>query len=271
MSKTHYSEEDVKEIIRKAAEMQQQTNQNSELEKGLSMDDLLEIGGDLGLDLDHIKTAAVEYSNQNVERYSGLNDTHIFEEREFEANVTEDVIWDEVVAELTHHFGVDMYGKSKENAPKKEWTHTSMSGIATVVTLSKRNSRAKLRISQRVGLGSPLTEGVAYGGFVALILFGVLSAALNPSLIESIATGSALWALSSVLVYSLDVAWRKRKLQGLKTLVDKILSIIPSDYEEVKTKSATRKKGRSIEIEIPPEEIIENNSTSSTLRNDLKS
>ncbi len=270
MAKTHYSEEDVKEIIRKAAEMQQQTAQDSESEKGLSMDDLLEIGNDIGLDVNHIKTAAIEYSNQNVQRYSGLNDTHIFEEREFEVNVGEDLIWDEVVAELTHHFGVDMYGKTSENARKKEWTHTSVSGIATVVTLSKRNSRAKLRFSQRVGLGSPLTEGVGYGAFFAFILFGMISLILQPSLIENIVLGSALWASSSILVYILDVAWRKKKLRGLKDLADKIINQIPSDLEELKSRTKLKEDIKPIEIEIPNSDATESNESNSTLRNDLR-
>ncbi len=270
MSKVYYSEEDVKEIIRKAAELQQQTDQSSDTEKGLSMDDLMEIGGDLGLNLDHIKTAANEYKTQNIERYSDLNDTHIFEEREFAANVSEDLIWDEVVAELTHHFGVDMYGKTKENARKKEWTHTSMSGIATVVTLSKRNSRAKLRFSQRVGLGSSLTEGVGYGAIVAFVLFSTIGLSLKPSLVENIAIGSSLWALSSILVYSLDVAWRKRKLKGLKSLADKIVNQIPTDFEVVKSKSIAKEDVKPIEIKIPSEDTSESNTVSSTLRNDLK-
>ncbi len=229
MSDKLFSEEEIQKIIKRAAQLQkEEQEQSSKAEKGLTMDELMKIGESSGLDMQHIKVAAIEYSEQKVTRHSGLTDTHIFEEREIETTTHEDVIWDEVRAELRHNLGVgDMFGEIKEHPTQKEWSHRSLSGIETVASLSNRSNGVKLRISQRVGLASSLTEGVMYGGVLSLIGFAFGYAFLDPSFYQGTALFASLLVVFSILVYTLDVAWRKKKLKGLAEMVDKIADQIP--------------------------------------------
>lgn len=271
MPKRTYTEEDIKKIIAKAMESRPEKKQRSEEEDGITLDELIEYGSDLGLSVDQIKTAALEYDQMGITRHAGLNDTHIFEEREFKAPIPDDVIWEDVTLELNHHFGGDTFGKVKEHPKKKEWIHTSKSGIETVVSLRKRGETAKLRLSQRVGLASPLTEGVAYGLALALVLVIIIQAIFRFSGAALFALGPAIWSISSILVYSLDVAWRKKKLRQLHELADKIISDLPKsiDESELKRKEAER---NTAEVEIEDEEVRSKDSDAdiSGLKNHLK-
>lgn len=273
MAEKYFSEEAVKEIIKQTMAKSQERESLISKEDGISLDELLDIGKEVGLNIDHLKTVALEYDNQKVTRHTGLTDTHIFEEREFESAVPEDLVWDDVIAELTHHFGGAKFGTVNQDSRKKEWVHTSISGIETIVSLVKRNKHTKLRLSQRVGLGSPLTEGIMYGGVLALVLYVALSFAFSPTAATGIALGSGLWAISSVLVYSLDVAWRKKKLKGLKALTDKIINQLPKSIADVKSKTKLSSDDTS-SIEIESTEVYEQTESdeqTGTIKNQLRS
>ncbi len=235
-----FSEEEIQKIIKRAAEIQKdEQEKSSRKENGLTMDELLKIGEGSGLDMQHIKVAAMEFSEKNVTRHSGFTDTHIFEEREISTTANEDKIWDEIRAELRHNFGVgDTFGEIKEHPTQKEWSHKSLSGIETIASLSSRTNGVKLRISQRVGLASSLTEGVMYGGILSLVGFSFGFAFLEPSFYQGTALFASLLVVFSILVYTLDVAWRKKKLRGLSDMVDKIADQIPSVADETQTKAS---------------------------------
>jgi hypothetical protein len=239
MSERHFSEEEIQKIIKRAAELQKEDQDaKSKSEQGLTMDELMKIGESSGLDMQHIKVAALEFSEKNVTRHSGFTDTHIFEEREIETSADEEKIWDEIRAELRHNFGVgDTFGEIKEHPTQKEWSHKSLSGIETIASLSKRPKGVKLRISQRVGLASALTEGVMYGGILSMIAFSFGFAFLEPSVYQGTALFASLLVVFSILVYTLDVAWRKKKLRLLADMVDKIADQIPAVENETKTDS----------------------------------
>lgn len=270
-----FSEKEIQEIIKRAAALQKSGDNKAEKEKtGLTMEELISVGEDAGLDVKYLQTAALEYRNRKVVRHSGLTDTHIFEEREFNTEVPENIVWDDVISELTHHFGGDTFGKANENHSKKEWTHTSISGIETIVSLTKRDTQSKLRLSQRVGLGSPLTESIMYGIILAAVLLGLVAAAFKPASIRDIfLIGSGLWGISSMLVYALDVSWRKKKLRNLKTLADKIIDQLPSSIKDVASKSSPKEKDTSaIEIESRDTYGLEESESedTSSLKNDLR-
>ncbi len=261
-----FSEDEIQQIIKRAAELQKKEQESSsKKEDGLTMAELLEIGDEAGLDSELIKTAALEYREKNITRRSGLTDTHIFEEREISTQAYIDDIWNEVTTDLKHHVGGETFGKTKEDYSKKEWVNTSLSGIETVASLSKRENGVRLRVSQRVGLASSLTEGVFYGGILAAVLFGISLAAFKPSIFEGSALFASLFTVSSILVYTLDIAWRKKKLRKLKELVDKIVDQIP-------TKSTLKKTVKdSGTIEIESEEVYAPETEAhSNLKNQLK-
>lgn len=273
MSKRTYNEEEIRQIIQKAMESRPAVDPTSEDQNGISLDELIEYGSDLGLSADQIKTAALEYDQKGITKHAGLNDTHIFEEREFDASVPDNVIWEDVTVELNHHFGGDTFGKVKEHPQKREWIHTSISGIETVVSLRKRGETAKLRLSQRVGLGSSLTEGIGYGLVLAVALMAIVKGVFDLSGLGLLALSPAVWGSSSVLVYKLDVAWRKKKLKRLQELADKIILSLPKsiDESELRRKTAIQDTGA---IEIEDENIRRGTEDqpeqSSGLRNDLR-
>ncbi len=267
-----FSEDEIQQIIKRASSLQHSQNIKSDKnEPGLTMDELLSVGNEAGLDVKFLKTAALELRNKKVVRYSGLTDTHIFEEREFNTDAPEDLVWDDITSELTHHFGGETFGKTNHNHRKKEWTHTSISGIETIVSLTKREDYSKLRFSQRVGLGSPITEGIMYGAVLALVLGGLTSLFYTPTVLRDVFfIGSSLWGASSMVVYALDVAWRKKKLRGLKTLADKIIDQLPASFQDLKTDSRTNEKDIST-IEIESQDVYQtSNDEKLNLKNNLK-
>lgn len=260
-----FSEEEIQLIIKRAAELQKaEQDISSKKEKGLTMDELLHIGDEAGLDMELIKTAALEYREKNITRRTGLTDTHIYEEREIDTEAFIDDIWNEVTTDLKHHVGGETFGKTKEDYGKKEWVNTSLSGIETVASLTKRENGVRLRVSQRVGLASSLTEGVMYGGILAVIASIAGFALLKPSFFEGFALFASLFTVSSILVYSLDVAWRKKKLTKLKELVNKIVDQVPTKAVIKNTQS------KSGDIEIESDDVYQNPEENSGLKNDLK-
>lgn len=261
-----FSEDEIQQIIKRAAELQKEEQNNSILQdKGLSMEELLEIGDEAGIDKNLIELAANEYRIKNIKQHSGTTDTHNFEEREINTQASLNAIWDEVTTELKHFVGGDTFGKTKENIQKKEWINTSLSGVETVASLTKRDEGVRLRISQRVGLASSLTEGVLYGTVVSLLLFLVGGEFLKPTFIEGTALFASLFTISSILVYALDVAWRKKKHRRIKELTDRIVDQIPT-----KSTVSKLKKDSGI-IEIESEDVYFNtNESNLNLKNHLK-
>ncbi len=264
MSDKTFTEEQVREIIRKAAEMQKESGKDNSA-PGLSMQELLDIGKESGLDADFIKTAALEFENQKITRHSAITDTHIFEERTFNSELSEATIWRDVLSELEHHFGGDAFGKAKESRNHRKWSHTSISGIETTVSLTKRDSDAKLKFSQRVGMGSPLTEGIMYGGGLTFLIMMITGAFTDISVQGIVGLSAGLWSISSLLVYQLDVAWRKRKLKNLKELANKIINQLPEKDSSPEVKVKT--KENLSEIEIESEDVYKNDNQ---LKNNLR-
>jgi len=262
---TEFSEDQVKRIIRKAAELQKEST-TEKTGRGLTMEELLEIGEESGLNIDFIKTAALEFENQNVTRHSGLTDTHIFEERTFETQLTEDIIWEETTNELAHHFGGDAFGKTTISKGEKKWSHLSISGIQTIVSLKKHDSIAKMKFSQRVGLGNPLTEGIMYGGSLTFLIMVIIGVSTSLSASSMVALSTGLWSISSLLVYQLDVLWRKKKLNNLKSFASKIVNQLPDKVSSVKTRNTDSNNTSSIEIE--PDNLYQ---TEENLKNNLRS
>lgn len=254
MSDRLFSEEEIQKIIKRAAELQKE-EQNSVVNKsGLTMEELMTIGSDAGLDMQHIQVAAMEYSEKKVTWHSGFTDTHIFEERDIETEVDENLIWDEIRAELRHNLGTgEMFGAIKKHPTQKEWSHRSLSGIETIASLSPRPNGVKLRISQRVGLASSLTEGVLYGGVLSLIGFSFGFAFLDPSFYQGTALFASLLVVFSILVYTLDVAWRKKKLRQLSTMIDKMVEQFPARSAHSETQNETGK------IQIEDETVYSSN------------
>ncbi|MEO1021522.1 MAG: hypothetical protein AAFW89_03190 [Bacteroidota bacterium] len=219
--KSSFSEQEVQAIIKRAAELQKQQAEQVAPTSNLSLEELKEIGKTSGLDPALLEIAASEIgSSSRSDITIEPSDTHIFEERQLITQADHETVWDEMVAELRHHFGSDAFGRTVNH--NHEWMHTSMSGVETVATIKKRPTGYQLRLSQRVGLASSLTEGVMYGGILAFVLSIVAELGADFTFIEGSVLFTMLFVCCSILVYTLDIAWRKKKNRRLNELASKI-------------------------------------------------
>ncbi len=275
MSNKLYSEETIQKIIKRAAELQkEERNRENEAVEGLSKEELLKIGAAAGLDPTHIQMAVEELTEKSVRSSSTQNDTHIFEERLIETNVPMSQIWDEMRAEMRQNFNENaMLGSFKEDPGANEIVYNSMSGIVTTARFIKRKHGVNIQFSQRLGLASSLTEGLMYGAILTTLVFGVLFAIFKTDLVESIALFSSLLVVFSLLVYTLDVAWRKKKQRQLSSMLDKIVDHIPAiAVEESPSVKSSRSSGDLSQITIENKEVYGrsgNEEPVSPLKNDL--
>lgn len=270
-----FSEKAIQKIIKRAAELQkQESNLSGDSANGLSMDELLKIGAEAGLDPAHIQTAANELTERTITSTSHQNDTHIFEERVLDTNVPVKQVWNEIRAEMRQHFNENqMFGGFKENPADNEIVYNSVSGVVTTARVTRRSNGIKIQMSQRVGLASSLTEGILYGGTVTLLVFGALFAAFKTSLIESVALFSSLMVIFSIIVYALDVAWRKKKHRQLGEMMDKIADQIPTVAiveSTLNSRSVATNDTSYIEIESEESYNSTENGRSTPLKQNLK-
>lgn len=232
MSKKEFSEEEIREIIKRASELQQKEEEEERATtKTLSLDEIIAVGKEAGLDIQNIKTAALEMRDKTVTRYSGFTDTHIFEEREIKLPINKSKAWSEVEKELRHHFGGENFGKTTSDTHNFEWSHLSISGIETLASLTEQEGNYKLRLSQRVGLASSLTEGTLYGAASSFVLTAVATGLFSMEVLSGAIMFAVCLVPLSVLVYTLDVAWRKKKLMRLKELADKLTAQIKTSLQ----------------------------------------
>ena len=240
MASQEFTEEQVKQIIPRAAELQSegQPSNSSSGQATLSLDELEQIGNEVGFGAELIRQAAAEVG-QPVVKESSSSDTHIYVKRIIDGKL-EGSAWREMVTELRHRFGSSL-GKTTEDAQRMEWTFVSVSGIETKATLNNRGTQSELKLSQRVGLGSTLTESIGYGFITTLILATVLITLFDNELglfgKSSAFIGTFL--LLTTLVYGLDHAWRNRKHRQLNELGDDLAEIIRQS-QKVSEKEQTR-------------------------------
>lgn len=243
MAEKRFSKEEIRQIINKATKMQHK-DLNSDLKEreGLRLEELEQIGEEMGLSAKYLRAAAAQQSEQPVQSYSGSNDTHIYEERELTIELDADA-WGEITSELRHYFGTN-YGTIEESHKNLEWTHMSLAGVETKVNLTNRGEHARLRMSQRVGLGGPITEALMYGGSTTVVLVALWYAFFQPGAISLIAGSIGLLAGCSALVYKLDTLWRKKKQKNLSELSDKIANQL------FRSKKTDRKKKLKFETDV---------------------
>lgn len=223
MSYKNYSEEAVKEIMTKVMKSQKRDVSNDyQSSRGLTLDELIKIGAETGIDSDKIRKATYEYDHPITVKSDGISSTHAFIEKTFESEHNEDSIWDEILNVLGHYVVDDTSGKTKLHPSKKMWTHVDHANHETVVSLTKTGKTANLQISQRVGFFSPPIQGVLHGAYTSFILFGFIFAIFNPSLILSIGILATLWTLIGIIIFKLNKVSRRKKLVRLKKLADQL-------------------------------------------------
>ena len=233
MAEKKYTEEEIKKIINKATKMQNEDFKSDlESSRGFTLSELERIGAEVGLKREYLYAAASEFDHEDVKRFSDMNATHIFEEREIDVEMTSEA-WDDICSELHHYFGTK-YGKIDEDPKRLEWTHLSIAGVETVLNVSTGKNSTRVRISQRVGLASSYTESVLFGFSIAAVGAIIAAAGFDLTTTAFFATFFTLLILSTLVVFALDVAWRKKKHKDLHKLARKIERVVYRNQQQDK-------------------------------------
>lgn len=245
-----YSEREVTALLERAAELQAQAARQADGRPGLTLDELAAIADESGLDPALLRQAAAELDAPQgtplVTPHAGTTSTHIYVERRVPGSLSPEA-WEDTVMELRHRFDTDLgsawgmpgYGQSivEQIGRSVEWRHTSMSGIETRLMVRPRTDRLDVRLSQRVGWGSPVAESATYGsGLAALAAF-----------IVGAATSSGLWVLATLLltlavaiplILVADRAWRQKKHRELGALADRVATLLATPTEAAQAEAA---------------------------------
>lgn len=235
-----YSEQEVADIIARAAERQAASSRTSE-RVGLTLDEIARLGADAGLDPDDLRAAADEIDRGGIARSASQTDTHVVAERWADAPLTDEA-WEDTVALLRERFGPSaaaMLGGSAGGDVQQigrayEWSSMTGSGLQTTATVSPRGGRTRVRLTQHVGLANPRTEGLAIGGFLALVIAVITAVALGTTagvapplvVLAALAAFAASFAVAAPGVTTFDRRWRDRKLDTLNTLADDIAGVL---------------------------------------------
>ncbi len=231
-----YSREEIAALMERAAELQSHGSAGNE--DGLTLDELEAVAASSGIDPAALRQAASEMGSVSRETTDEQSDTQIFAERfvslpnlddESFASATEDV-----VVELRHRFGAHTdpvmralgYGVHSEQVGKTlEWRHTTSMGVVTTVQLRPRADGVQLRMSQKVGWGSPTAEGMTYALIPAAIATFIALIMVKWALV-----GIGVFAVGMLvfgpLIRSLDVNWRAKKDRELEALADRLARTI---------------------------------------------
>lgn len=247
MTNRSYTEEEIAAMLERAAELQTQQSRNSSLRSSLSFSELEEIAAEAGIDPANLRQAAEELDSPGkvlLDKSSGTNATHIFVERTISGPLSLDA-WEDVVAELSHRFDSDLgagmgttHGKSstQQIGRSVEWKHTSVSGIETRVLVRPNGDHLRIRLSQRVGLGSTTTESIMYGSITSMLI-----GAITGAIAQSGPIGLAVFFVSLLatvpLVNYADKKWRGKKHRELHVLGDQVASMLATAGQQQKEAS----------------------------------
>lgn len=258
-----FTEEEVKAIIRRATERQEEEAEHAEARQhGLTLADLEQLGTEVGLDPKHLRAAADELrSGRPVTADAETRtDTHVIVERRIGVPFTPEA-WEDTVALLRQRFGMDMgmwYGGSGTGRVEQvgrahEWVHVSQLGVETRVSTSDRERQTRLILSQRVGQASSKVEGAVLGAIAGLLIGAVGGSAVGSAFGGGLAFLLAFVAITLVtaltaapLITRHDRRWREKKLRGLKELAAEIEGVF-----EAVSPEATERSTRAVEAERP--------------------
>ncbi|GAB5520508.1 MAG: hypothetical protein RhofKO_27590 [Rhodothermales bacterium] len=261
-----FSEQEIAQILQRAIERQEaEVEKRRARDHGLSLAELERLGSEVGISPEHLRAAASEVHRPGVQRKHEVSDTHNYVERLIPGYLT-DAAWGEIVTDLRHQLGVDTNDSISIIGNMHEWSHTSASGISTKATLAQRGNSVALRLSQRVGIASPLTEGVMYGTIAAMFFGFITAAGMDFNFLQGTMLFSAFLVIFSVLIYTLDVAWRKKKHRQIEAIADRIETLVDAESIPVATSTPTQATTAEPRIDLPDEEAPDITSTSTANR-----
>ena len=252
-----FTEEEVKEIVRRASEQQAEDAERREARRhGLTLDDLERLGTEVGLDPDYLRRAAdeVKTGRRAVTETETKTDTHVIVERRIDRPFTPEA-WEDTVVMLRQQFGDEKRVGQVGHA--QEWFHTSAMGIETRVSATDRDGHTRLILSQRVGSSSPKMEGIGFGVVLGLVS-GVVAGIPVANALDSFWAFALVWIVVTLLVTiasapfitRFDKRWREKKLDGLKDLAADIEQVFEDVTPRVAEPSDAQAEGVARDAEL---------------------
>jgi hypothetical protein len=264
-----FTEEEVRAIIRRASVRQEEEAERQEARShGLTLADLEHLGTEVGLDPKHLRAAAdeVQTGRRTAVEAETQTATHVIVEHWVDRPFS-DKAWEDAVALLRSRFGVDMwYGRGGEGRVERvgrvhEWVRTSQLGGETRVSVSEREGRTRMILSQRVGYASPRAEGLSYAAILGLVI-GIIGGVPIAGALDSygvfflalLAITLLTTLVASPLIRRWDERRRDKKHQKLKDLAADIGQVFEDAVPRVEEPAAPQAES-SAPVETAPASV----------------
>ena len=225
MSGRQFTEKEVAQILRHAAEMQGDSGRIPE--DGVSLEELQRIGSEVGLGKEHIEAALAQLDEQEdgQTRWLGAPPSYEFE-RIVEGNLTDEA-WQTVVAELNATFHQNLRGKKTGPVRSWFWKH-DLGTINFTVTQSENSVRLKVV--------SYIDDGIGCGMWVAGAAIVITCGALVEGLKDFGAAFTYLpfvvWPIVAILgglwFRKITSNWYRRDRKKLSKMMSKLEGMIAS-------------------------------------------
>ena len=243
-----YTEQEITALLERATELQLQLARQDKDRPGLTITELEAVAAEAGIEPALLRQAAAELNEPGrsiFESSTGMTATHVLVERWIPGTLTPE-LWEDVVVELRHRFETDLgrmfgqpqYGKgsTEQIGRTVEWRHTTVSGIETRVLMRQKGDGIRVQLSQRVGLGSNLTEGIIYGTILSGILALMAGAFADSAQVGLMVLVPAL-LIAIPLITVVDRKWRVKKQRELESLADRIVGLAGAQARESESSS----------------------------------
>ena len=243
-----FSKDEVAALLERTTELEMGKARSGKTSDGLSLSELEHVAAEAGLDVALLRDAVSEMESRSSLQHSHRDKsaTHNLLERWMNGTVNDD-IWADLVMDLRNRYdtdggasmGMPGYGLSTAETMgrNREWRHTSLMGVETRILLREVGDRTRIRMSQKVGIASPLAESITYGGILAMFGALVAAAAMDSALL-GLVSFAAMLALFVPAVLAMDRSWRRKKHNELADLSQDIVRLVEMGQEPRGAQSA---------------------------------
>ena len=246
MAKKNYSEKEVAQIFKRAAELEsKQSEQFNTIEggPGLSLDELSQIATDAGLDPENVLRAAEELSpstqpgSKTGHQTASVKDNEVIAEQWVSGDLTDDQL-DLIISDLNHRYNashekvnwmdnilhdatLDANQKStvKRTGKSLEWKTAIEYGSEEIrVLVQPRGDKIRIRVAKRNVYGNTFEETDSVGGFLPYIpyLAGIIMLfALPNSLLINAGFAVLTFFICQILI-SRNSEWIRKKFSDSK-------------------------------------------------------
>jgi hypothetical protein len=223
-----YSEEDAAAIFQRAAEAQQGRRPQLQASEGMTLAQLKEIGGEVGIPPELVADAArsIDNTGRPVSRtFLGLP-IGVGRTVELDRKLS-DSEWEQLVSDLRETF--DARGAVRYDGPFRQWTNGNLQALleptATGHRLRLRTLKGDARALMTAGIG---LVGVAAVTFVAAVANGLAGNAWSAAVSMSL-MGLGLFGIGAIRL----PAWARLRRQQMETVASRVTAgeqaALPSD------------------------------------------